>query len=62
MKTSFQPGTTFDLLDGDDGDLAQVQFTYGNPQLATVQGTLLLDADYGDPETPCHVWGFVQSH
>ncbi|WP_134765272.1 hypothetical protein [Nocardioides sp. 1609] len=48
----------FDLLVGDDGDLAQLTFTYGDPSGAVVQGTLMTDVT-GSAIDPCSVSGFI---
>ncbi|WP_137292424.1 hypothetical protein [Nocardioides dongxiaopingii] len=48
----------FDLLVGDDGDLAQLTFTYGDPSGAVVQGTLMADVT-GSATDPCSVSGFI---
>lgn len=46
-----------DLLAGDDGNLAQVTFTYDDPNGAVVQGTLV--TDIAPTTEPCSVRGFI---
>lgn len=48
----------FDLLANDDGDTAQVTFTYAEPGGQVVQGHLFTDIDVSDAE-PCKVSGFI---
>lgn len=53
--SSFNSGTTLDLLAGDDGDIAYVEFGFHGPNGEVVIGTLYTDE--GNPN--CQAYGFI---